>query len=48
MCVCLYAEDIDTSLSDYLNALSILEQLVEPDNRRIAELYPSYAYRSQN
>lgn len=36
--VALEREDIDTSLSDYLNALSILEQLVEPDNRRIAEL----------
>ncbi|KAL9272558.1 Histone-binding protein N1/N2-like protein [Drosera capensis] len=36
--VALEREDIDTSLSDYLKALSILERLVEPDNRRIAEL----------
>ncbi|GAB2223998.1 hypothetical protein Droror1_Dr00004743 [Drosera rotundifolia] len=36
--VALEREDIDTSLSDYLKALSILESLVEPDNRRIAEL----------
>lgn len=34
------AEDIETSLSDYLRALDILERLVEPDSRRIAELYP--------
>lgn len=34
------AEDIETSLSDYLKALSILQNLVEPDSRRIAELYP--------
>lgn len=31
-------EDIDTSLSDYLKALSILERLVEPDSRHIASL----------
>ncbi|KAL9260322.1 Histone-binding protein N1/N2-like protein [Drosera capensis] len=36
--VALEREDIDTSLSDYLKALSILERLVGPDNRRIAEL----------
>ena len=34
------AEDIETSLSDYQKALSILERLVEPDHRRIVELYP--------
>lgn len=33
-------EDIETSLSDYQKALSILERLVEPDSRLIAELYP--------
>ncbi|KAJ8460041.1 hypothetical protein OPV22_032967 [Ensete ventricosum] len=31
-------EDIETSLNDYLRALSILEHLVEVDNRRIVEL----------
>ncbi|KAG1368529.1 protein HGV2 [Cocos nucifera] len=31
-------EDIETSLGDYQKALSILERLVEPDNRRIVEL----------
>ncbi|XP_072987663.1 NASP-related protein sim3 [Typha latifolia] len=31
-------EDIETSLSDYLKALSILEHLVEPDHRRVVEL----------
>ncbi|CAL9168315.1 unnamed protein product [Musa hybrid cultivar] len=31
-------EDIETSLNDYLRALSILEHLVEFDNRRIVEL----------
>ncbi|KAM1179387.1 hypothetical protein ACFX2J_018432 [Malus domestica] len=36
--VALEREDIETSLSDYQKALSILEQLVEPDSRRIAEL----------
>jgi len=35
-----YAEDIESSLSDYKNALSILERLVEPDSRRTAELNP--------
>ncbi|QHO40789.1 NASP-related protein [Arachis hypogaea] len=34
------AEDFETSLSDYQKALSILEQLVEPDDRKIADLYP--------
>lgn len=34
------AEDFETSLSDYKKALSILEQLVEPDSRKIADLYP--------
>ncbi|TQD72809.1 hypothetical protein C1H46_041650, partial [Malus baccata] len=38
--VALEREDIETSLSDYQKALSILERLVEPDSRRIAELYP--------
>ncbi|MCD7448860.1 hypothetical protein HAX54_046954 [Datura stramonium] len=36
--VALEREDVETSLSDYLKALSILERLVEPDNRHIAEL----------
>ncbi|KAI4325833.1 hypothetical protein MLD38_031197 [Melastoma candidum] len=36
--VALEREDIETSLSDYKNALSILEKLVEPDGRLIAEL----------
>jgi len=39
--VMLHAEDIESSLSDYQKALSLLEQLVEPDSRLIAELYPS-------
>ncbi|KAL5987170.1 hypothetical protein ACLOJK_041167 [Asimina triloba] len=36
--VSLEREDIQTSLSDYRKALSILECLVEPDSRRIVEL----------
>ncbi|XP_065875126.1 uncharacterized protein [Euphorbia lathyris] len=36
--VALEREDIETSLSDYLKALGILERLVEPDSRHIAEL----------
>ncbi|CAK9185450.1 unnamed protein product [Ilex paraguariensis] len=36
--VALEREDIETSLSDYLKALSILEHVVEPDSRHIAEL----------
>ncbi|CAD5330193.1 unnamed protein product [Arabidopsis thaliana] len=36
--VSLEREDIESSLSDYKNALSILERLVEPDSRRTAEL----------
>ncbi|XP_057962353.1 NASP-related protein sim3 isoform X2 [Malania oleifera] len=36
--VALEREDVETSLSDYLKALSILERLVEPDSRYIAEL----------
>ncbi|CAI9110053.1 OLC1v1010015C1 [Oldenlandia corymbosa var. corymbosa] len=36
--VALEREDIETSLSDYLKALSILERLVEPDSRHLAEL----------
>lgn len=36
--VSLEREDIETSLSDYQKALSMLEHLVEPDSRRIAEL----------
>jgi len=36
----LHAEDIETSLSDYQKSLSILERLVEPDSRHLAELYP--------
>ncbi|XP_021725459.1 histone-binding protein N1/N2-like [Chenopodium quinoa] len=36
--VSLESEDIETSLSDYQKALAILESLVEPDNRYIAEL----------
>ncbi|KAJ0981779.1 hypothetical protein J5N97_010034 [Dioscorea zingiberensis] len=31
-------EDIETSLNDYLKALSILKRLVELDNRRVVEL----------
>ncbi|KAJ0981789.1 hypothetical protein J5N97_010044 [Dioscorea zingiberensis] len=31
-------EDIETSLNDYLKALSILKRLVESDNRRVVEL----------
>ncbi|XP_062187934.1 uncharacterized protein LOC133891240 [Phragmites australis] len=36
--VSLEREDIDNSLGDYLKALAMLEQLVEPDHRRIVEL----------
>ncbi|KAA8547283.1 hypothetical protein F0562_003853 [Nyssa sinensis] len=36
--VALEREDVETSLSDYLKALSILERLVEPDSRHIANL----------
>ncbi|KAL7094550.1 hypothetical protein ACP275_11G110800 [Erythranthe tilingii] len=36
--VALEREDVETSLSDYLKALSILTRLVEPDSRLIAEL----------
>jgi nuclear autoantigenic sperm protein len=36
--VSLEREDIDTSLSDYFKALAILEQMAEPDHRRIVEL----------
>ncbi|KAK6237553.1 hypothetical protein QUC31_003022 [Theobroma cacao] len=36
--VALEREDIESSLSDYQKALSILQQLVEPDHRQIAEL----------
>ncbi|XP_008792625.2 protein HGV2 isoform X3 [Phoenix dactylifera] len=36
--VSLEREDIETSLSDYQKALSIMECLVESDNRRIVEL----------
>ncbi|XP_027359691.1 NASP-related protein sim3 [Abrus precatorius] len=36
--VALEREDFETSLSDYRKALSILEQLVEPDDRKIADL----------
>ncbi|VFQ92037.1 unnamed protein product [Cuscuta campestris] len=36
--VALEREDMETSCSDYLKALSILERLVEPDSRRICEL----------
>ncbi|GAB2279697.1 hypothetical protein Dimus_014339 [Dionaea muscipula] len=36
--VALEREDIETSLSDYLKALSILERIVEPDHRYVAEL----------
>ncbi|KAG8641285.1 NASP-related protein sim3 isoform X2 [Manihot esculenta] len=37
--VALEREDIETSLSDYQKALSILERLVEPDSRLIAEFF---------
>ncbi|GLT39071.1 hypothetical protein SLA2020_132790 [Shorea laevis] len=36
--VALEREDIESSLSDYQKALLILQRLVEPDNRQIAEL----------
>ncbi|XP_021905092.1 uncharacterized protein LOC110820032 isoform X1 [Carica papaya] len=36
--VSLEREDFESSLSDYQKALSILDQLVEPDSRHIAEL----------
>ncbi|KAG4987857.1 Nuclear autoantigenic sperm protein [Glycine max] len=36
--VALEREDFETSLSDYQKALTILEQLVEPDDRNIADL----------
>lgn len=36
--ISLEREDIETSLSDYKSALSILERLVEPDSRHTAEL----------
>ncbi|XP_050205214.1 uncharacterized protein LOC126655206 [Mercurialis annua] len=36
--VALEREDIETSLSDYQKALLILERLVEPDSRHLAEL----------
>ncbi|KAF6150714.1 hypothetical protein GIB67_020797 [Kingdonia uniflora] len=36
--VALEREDIQASLSDYLNVLSILERLVKPDSRQIVEL----------
>ncbi|KAG6737074.1 hypothetical protein POTOM_059940 [Populus tomentosa] len=45
--VALEREDIETSLSDYQKALSILERLVEPDSRHLAELYPYQALTVQ-
>ncbi|KAJ4964646.1 hypothetical protein NE237_016495 [Protea cynaroides] len=36
--VALEREDIETSINDYLKALSILERLVESDSRQLAEL----------
>nr|GMD58685.1 protein HGV2 isoform X1 [Ipomoea batatas] len=36
--VALEREDVETSLNDYLKALSIVERIVEPDSRHIAEL----------
>ncbi|KAI4314907.1 hypothetical protein L6164_027770 [Bauhinia variegata] len=36
--VALEREDFETSLNDYQKALSILEQLVEPDSRKIVDL----------
>ncbi|CAH8274076.1 unnamed protein product [Arabidopsis lyrata] len=36
--ISLEREDIESSLTDYKNALSILERLVEPDSRHTAEL----------
>ncbi|KAE8707071.1 Synechocystis YCF37 [Hibiscus syriacus] len=36
--VALEREDIESSLGDYQKALSVLQRLVEPDNRQIAEL----------
>jgi len=37
-------EDIDNSLSDYMKALAMLEQLVEPDHRRTVELTSAYVW----
>ncbi|ONK60328.1 uncharacterized protein A4U43_C08F17050 [Asparagus officinalis] len=42
--VSLEREDFETSLTDYLKALSILERLVEPGTRRMVELYPYQMY----
>nr|GMD56845.1 NASP-related protein sim3 isoform X2 [Ipomoea batatas] len=36
--VALEREDVETSLNDYLKALSIVERIVEPDSRHISEL----------
>ncbi|EPS64044.1 hypothetical protein M569_10737, partial [Genlisea aurea] len=36
--VSLEREDVETSVADYLKALSILERLVEPDSRHLAEI----------
>ncbi|KAL8199370.1 hypothetical protein R6Q57_012938 [Mikania cordata] len=36
--VALEREDVETSLNDYVKALSMLERLAEPDSRHIAEL----------
>ncbi|CAN6212965.1 unnamed protein product, partial [Urochloa humidicola] len=44
--VALEREDIDNSLSDYMKALAMLEQLVEPDHRRIVEQYPVVVIQS--
>lgn len=33
-------EDLEMSLNDYKKALAILEHIVEPDHRRVVELYP--------
>ncbi|KAL6880422.1 hypothetical protein ACP4OV_011987 [Aristida adscensionis] len=38
--VSLEREDIENSLGDYRKALAMAEQLVEPDHRRMVELYP--------
>jgi hypothetical protein len=40
----LHAEDFDMCFQDFMKALEIMEGLVEPDHRGIAELYPLELY----
>ena len=35
-----YAEDFEMCFRDYTKALEIMQELVDPDHRGIAELYP--------